>query len=373
MISGVRWLALGPGSGYGDASDAYMRGLRRAGVPVSWTPLGSPSPRWGTAFGPLAAPDPDFAHDTVVVAASPLWHEQLAREATGRRLVAYTTWETDRLPRSWVETLNRYERVVVPSRFNRRVFEQSGVSRPIHVVPHIARVPERGERPVPDEDEYVFYSIAVWSARKAIPDLVTAYLSAFDPADPVRLLVHTTPADLTVGARRGTPPAEAELATGTPVALLRAIAGRRAWPPITLSTRHLTRAEIEGMHARGDCFVSLSRGEGWGLGAFDAAVRGRPVIVTGWGGGLDYLPADYPYLVDYELVTTTEDPPDKWWHPRAGERWAHADVAHAARLMREVFEQRDVARTWGRRLEAHTRAKFSDSLVTERLLAALSR
>ena len=42
------------------------------------------------------------------------------------------------------------------------------------------------------------------------------------------------------------------------------------------------------------------RGGGWG--AFEAARLGKPVIMTGYGGQLDYLDAELSHLVDYTLV-----------------------------------------------------------------------
>ena len=51
---------------------------------------------------------------------------------------------------------------------------------------------------------------------------------------------------------------------------------------------------------------SCARGEGWGLGGFDAAAHGNPVVTTGFGGQLDYL-ADSPHLVHFELVAV-QDP-----------------------------------------------------------------
>ena len=150
MTGGIRWLSFGPPSGYGTASEAYLRGLRAAGIPVCWTPLGWPSTVWGAPVGPLADPDLDGAthadianrpveHDTVVVHAPPFWHERMAQESEGRLLVAFTTWETDRLPPDWLDILGRFDRVVVPSEFNAEVFASSGLSVPIAVVPHIAR------------------------------------------------------------------------------------------------------------------------------------------------------------------------------------------------------------------------------------------
>jgi len=376
---GIRWLSVQPGSGYGDASEAYLVGLRRHGVPVTWTPLGWPSPIWDAPYGPVGhdGVNPgrhrDIAgrsipHDTVLVSSVPLWHEQLALEARGRRLVAYSTWETDRLPTASVSTLNRYDRVLVPSRFNAEVFASSGVRRPVHVVPHIAHpavpAPAPGSR-----SPFVFYVVATWTSRKALSDVLRAYVAAFTSADDVRLIVHTTRKDLIATEQRDH---EHGVQTTTMVSVARALAGRRNPPAIALSTSRCSRAEIDALHASADCFVLLSRGEGWGLGAFDAAAFGRPVIVTGWGGTPEFLPNDYPYLVDYTLIPTEDDGPDLWWRPEPDERWAKADVEHASRLMRRVYEHREEACVWGSRLQAGVAATYGERRVTARLLQALA-
>lgn len=371
MTIGVRWLSVGPGSGYGDASEAYVSGLRAAGVPVSWTLLGWPSTRWNAPYGPVADADmggathgdtapPTTEHDAVVVCSVPLWHRQLAVEAGERLLVAYTTWETDRLPADRVTVLNRYDRVLVPSRFNAAVFEASGVTVPVRVIPHIVRPVSDSQTPPSTTDRFGFYLIAAWSTRKAILDTVEAFAAAFTDRDDVELVIHTTPKDKTA------------LPRPTWLTLANALAGRRRLPKVTLSTRALTRAEVDALHARSDCFVSLSHGEGWGLGAFDAAAHGNPVVVTGWGGTPEFLPSDYPYLVQYDLVPTSTEAADEWWYPRPGERWAKARIEHAAALLRRVFEHREEARGWGDFLKSSVTARFGSARITRQLIDALS-
>ena len=142
MTSGVRWLSVGPGSGYGDAGVAYARdcgpsGSQSAGHPSDgrhrhgMPPTGRSGPRTARAFAQQEIADEAIEHDTVVVHSPPLWHARLLEEADGRLLVACTTWETDRLPPDWVDTLNRYDRVLVPSRFNAAVFKRCGVQPPV--------------------------------------------------------------------------------------------------------------------------------------------------------------------------------------------------------------------------------------------------
>jgi glycosyltransferase involved in cell wall biosynthesis len=358
-------MSLGPGCGYGNAGEAYRTGLRAAGIPVSWTPLGWPSEPWRAAFGPLDGRVAE--HDTVVVQSTPWWHERLAAEFSGRLLAAYTTWETDRLPEESVAILNRYDRVLVPSRFNAEVFASSGVTVPIWVVPHIAPEVQVGaDAPPPGDGRFVFYLIASWSTRKAILDAVDAFLLAFGAQDDVVLVIHTTAEDVVARARGC-----AGRKAATSLSLAKALARRRDVPEIVLSTRTLPPGEVDRLHRQGDCFVCLSRGEGWGLGAFEAAASGNPAIVTGWSGTREFWPEDYPYFVDYDLIPTTDDQPDAWWQPRPGERWAKARVAHAAALLRHVYGNREEARSWGRTARSHVLENFGSTRITRRLLQAL--
>jgi glycosyltransferase involved in cell wall biosynthesis len=376
---GVQWLAEGPGSGFGDAAEAYIGALRDARVPVSWTPLGHGSWTWGdpTQRAPLDRPDvPDARHadivgrrigyDVLVVHAPPLWHAGWRREERGIKIIACTTWEPDRVPAGTVELLNRYHAVVVPSRFNRDVLVSSGVRVPVRVVPHIARRPRPGPAlalPGVGADTTVFVVIAPWITRKALAETIGAYLDAFVAGDDVLLVVKTT--------------AEDHLALGAGVAgqtwhsLVRLLAGRHDPPLVHLCVGRWSQEDIDSLHARADCFVSLSRGEGWGLTAFDAGVAGTPVVITGWGGSLEFLPDGYPYLVDYDLVPTDTDPPDDWIDLAPDRRWARARREHAVELLRQIRADPDAARAWGNRLQRHIVRNYSAPALTPQLLAAL--
>lgn len=386
-LLGVRWLAPAPHYGIGAAAAAYISGLEDARVPVSWSPLGWPSDLWGTSYGPcselpyeeaqhaahLELIGREIEHDAVVVCSTPLWHPALEAEAAGRRLVAYTTCESDRLSAQHVEVLSHFDAVLVPSTFSAKVFADSGVTPPVEVVPHCAPL-EPPEKAGASRGHFVFYTIATWTTRKAILETVEAFVRAFDATEDVSLVIHTTPEDqVALGRLQREPAAERLSPTASWFTLARALAGRGAVPEVVLSTRLLPPQGISALHERGDCFVSLSRGEAWNLAAFDAAAHGNPVIVTGWGGHLDYLPNGYPYCVGYDLVPTTCDEPDAWWVARPGERWARADVEEAASLMRHVFEHREEAYATGADLRNEIGRRFAAPTVTEQLIGALSR
>src|SRR6185437_13149736 len=87
-----------------------------------------------------------------------------------------------------------------------------------------------------------------------------------------------------------------------------------------------------------------------GLGAFDAATLGKPVIMTGWSAQLDYLAGasgTWPGAVPYRLVNAPVFPPHlPSFFP--GQHWAQADLDAAAALMRRFHEDGDEMRAAAR-------------------------
>ena len=57
-------------------------------------------------------------------------------------------------------------------------------------------------------------------------------------------------------------------------------------------TEVLPYNDVISLYASADCFISLHRSEGLGLGMMEAMLLGKPVIATGWSGNLDFMTAD---------------------------------------------------------------------------------
>ncbi len=101
-----------------------------------------------------------------------------------------------------------------------------------------------------------------------------------------------------------------------------------------------------------DCYVSLHRSEGLGLTMAEAMALGKPVIATGYSGNLHFMTPENCYLVDYSM---TEVPAECDPYPK-GAAWAAPSVAHAAELMRRVYE---------RPVEAKARAQLGQRDVSD--------
>jgi glycosyltransferase involved in cell wall biosynthesis len=84
-------------------------------------------------------------------------------------------------------------------------------------------------------------------------------------------------------------------------------------------------------------YVSLHRAEGFGLVMAEAMLLGTPVIATNWSANTEFMSEESSCMVDYKMITLTEDilPFKK------GYRWAEADTQQAADYMRRLYEDKD--------------------------------
>jgi glycosyltransferase involved in cell wall biosynthesis len=114
---------------------------------------------------------------------------------------------------------------------------------------------------------------------------------------------------------------------------------------------HISGAEVNALFASADCYVSLHRSEGLGLGMAHAMYLGKPVIATNYSGNLEFMNSDNSLLVDYAMTELNEDsgPYER------GTRWAEPKVEHAANLMRWVYEHRVEGEALGARAAADIR------------------
>ncbi|HEX8212581.1 MAG TPA: methyltransferase domain-containing protein [Longimicrobium sp.] len=329
-------------SGYGHTARGYVHALHRAGVELSVVDLSRhrhppPDELVASLMGRPASPDVHLFHGIPT---------QWARLAFPlRNCVGMTVWETDAMPGQWRSALNHVQEVWLPCTHNVEVFGK-GLERPVFRLPHPVFPPHaNGDTPDPaaflevEDDEFVFYAVFAWQERKGPRETLDAYLSAFSAADRTVLLLKTDAASA-AAARNEVEAARARHPSGARVALR-----AESW----------SDAGVEALHRRGDCYVSLHRGEGWGYPLFEAACRGTPVVATAWSGPMDYLDPAAHALVRCTLHPVRQ--PYQYYHPRM--RWALPDVAHAAQLMRAVHADPAGARVRSAAAAERIRADFS--------------
>ena len=100
--------------------------------------------------------------------------------------------------------------------------------------------------------------------------------------------------------------------------------------------RVLDGDDITALMESCDAYVSLHRSEGLGLTMAEAMLLGKPVVATRYSGNLDFMDDDNSLLVDCEVVPIRGTVPP--YSEVEGAHWAEPSVAHAAALMRRVYD-----------------------------------
>lgn len=395
VLRGIKYISLYGALGFFAAAKRYMLGLRQLGIPFTWTPM-VPGSSWGLGLEPFAGRaigDPELdpfcnrplEYDAVIIHTPPELFPRWAALEKGRRIFGYTAWETDRIPSFWPSCLEGIDHLLVPSRWNRETLVRCGITIPTTVIPHIAPTAatsaplrRQGGRP------FVFYAIETWTARKNLDLAIRCYLEAFRREDPVLFVIKTFPQayrhtrmtrhgflkSLYVRLRNNLHvPPQVTIRPDTDGQLRRIVARRPNGGRIELITAELAENEITALHLRGDCYLSLTHGEGWGMGAFDAASFGNPVIITDWGGQLDYLDTDHAHLVGCDLVLARDDDNRRFFDP--SQLWAEPRFAEAVSAMHRVFDDPVAARAKAKILQNRIRSEYAADKIIGRLLAVL--
>jgi len=197
--------------------------------------------------------------------------------------------------------------------------------------------------------------------RKSPISLIKAYWHAFKEQDDVGLVLKTY--------RSSYADSEKE-AIRQSIARLKYLAPYESYPKIYLISDMLSNEEIAGLHKRGNCYVSLDRGEGFGLSPFLAGSIGKPIIVTGFGGSTEYAKPDNSYLVNYTLTPVSGMPWSPWY--RGEQLWAEPDVKHGADLMKYVYSNKEEAYHRGSQLQQYIHTNFSYEIIGNKIISALN-
>ena len=257
----------------------------------------------------------------------------------GRFNIGLWYWEQEHFPVRWHSAFDYYDEIWVPTEFTRGAI--AAVSPiPVRKITYPLQLNEA--EAIPNrrgfgiaEDEFVFlftFDFLSTTHRKNPGAVIDAFRDAFGDDDGVMLVLKSI--------NQGHDPAG------------RAVLGRQAaGANVLFLDEHISAAGMLSLFASADCYVSLHRSEGLGLGMVQAMYLGKPVIATGYSGNLDFMNSGNSLLVDYEMTELHEDAGAY----ERGSHWAAPKVEQAAGFMRYVFEHQDEGRALGRRAAADIR------------------
>lgn len=346
-IKGIYYIGQYGTSGYASAARGYLFHYFSNGFPITWDPLYFDDSKlnddnvYDITVQSLIR-RPISAYDTVIMHSTPdlwpkFWQEN-PNTFKNKIVVGYCTWEASKLPEQWVNCINQscYE-VWCPSVYNETVFKNSGVTVAVRVVPHIFLpqiLPNKETVKIFDINNkcyientnsiYTFYTIGEMNSRKGIEDVITTFCTSFTKKDPVRLIIKTHYKNYFEENKLKCKNIIDKLLSSYP-----------NHPQVICLLDNMSNKEILALHSLGDCYISLTKSEGFGLTIFDAFNYGKKVIVTGYGGHLDYLGATHTGLIKYELgpVNGMDGFSDNY---KTDQLWAYPNLEHARELIKNI-------------------------------------
>ncbi len=364
-ITGIKYInPIQDGSGYAKAGRGYVLALHKLGIPITVSPISFEKilPELGKDGEVLQSLiNKDIDYNVVIVHTTPEFWKRF--KEPDKTMVNFTIWETTKLHSDWVGYINNNAtKVLVGCDWNVDVFKESGITIPIAAVPHA--IPIEDSKQIKNynikginEDTFVFYDIFQWTERKDPVSLIKAYWYAFRNNEDVALVLK---------AYRGDYSDTEKDAIRSTINRLKQVTRLGNYPPIYFISDILTEDEIRGLHNRCDCYVTLNRGEGFGLSPFQAGAYGKPVIATGFGGVTEYLKKENSYLVNYTLTPVHGMPWSPWY--KADQLWAQADVVDGANKMLHVYNNQEEAKEKGKQLQKYINTNFSYDVIGKKMI-----
>ena len=168
-----------------------------------------------------------------------------------------------------------------------------------------------------EDDFVVFFNFDFGSYyRKNIPGALKAFATAFKGDKTARLVFKTK------GAKENKRKVVDMMSTAAKLGIT---------DQFIHIPQFLPKADIDGLAGACDVYLSLHKAEGFGLGIAEAMSQGKPVVVTGWSGNLEFCHQDTAWLVPYKMVPILPHE-----YPVSMKEWAEADVESAAAALREI-------------------------------------
>ena len=336
----IKYIGQSGTSGYASAAKGYLADYVLRNIPITWSPLYFDNSKndkhyYVDALSESIIDRPYEKYDRLIAHSTPdLWSEFVSNHKNIPEHIGYCAWETSKLPKQWVKHINVMPEVWVPSLFNKESFIDSGVKSKIKVVPHIwhpQKLIDKSNikiydycRNVVPSDKFTYYCIGELNFRKGIEDLVTVFDKINDRYKNTQLVLKLHYKDYSQQNKQYCIQKIQEISD-------------KIGSSIFIIFDNLTNQEILALHSFCDCYVSLNKGEGFGLTIFDAFNYGKKVVTTGYGGQVDFLGKNHPGLVKYKIDKVSGMNAFSTNYS-SDQDWGYPNLDHAYELMKEMYE-----------------------------------
>lgn len=244
--------------------------------------------------------------------------------------IIYTMFESDKIPDDWGEYLKVADLVLVPSKWCQSIFAKAGIKSevvPLGYDSSIYKYVHRENKRKANKP-FVFLHYNAFNARKGFTEVFKAFVKAFDPTEPVKMIFKTTLEHIPLPI--------------TP----------QEYPNIQVILGKTSELELNNIIKQADCFVFPSRGEGFGITPLETMATGMPAIVPNAHGITEYFNTDYMYEV--KVAETCPALYSRYKGQDVG-KMIVCDVDDLARQMRYVYEHQDEAMAKGEKASEYVK------------------
>ena len=144
-------------------------------------------------------------------------------------------------------------------------------------------------------------------------------------------------------------------------------------PNIYLLHGELTDEEMNQLNndPKVKAFISFTKGEGYGRPLVEAAITGKPTIVSNWSGHLDFMKPEYNVLIGGELKQVHKSAANQFLLKDS--QWFNINTDIAERAMKDVFKNYKKYWEKSRKQTQYLKDNFSFSKMTEKLESLLPK
>ena len=144
-------------------------------------------------------------------------------------------------------------------------------------------------------------------------------------------------------------------------------------PNIYLVHGELTDEEMNQLNndPKVKAFVSFTKGEGYGRPLAEAAITGKPTIVSHWSGHVDFINPEYNILIGGELKNVHPSSANQFLLKES--QWFNINTDIASRAMKDVFKHYKKYHEKSRKQTQYLKDNFSFDKMTEKLTSLLPK
>ena len=257
--------------------------------------------------------------------------------------------EAEPYPKKWADYCNQMTALIVPSKYVKDQMILCGVKIPIFIVPEGVDISAYNNTDSPATSitekldnlstTFNFLVVGQWlfgnmhEDRKNIPFSALVAIDALLEHNDVGVIIKTH-------LHNASSPDKY-----TTIERLTNLMGPKAKGRVHLIHGTLTDEEMASMykHKYTKAFLSMTHGEGFGRQIIEACACDLPILVTGYGGQMDFVKPDLATILEYNMI----DLPQACIMPELllpGMKWAEVDYDKAKNRLRRCYETYPIAK-----------------------------